>query len=61
MIDFTRIPLHNDLNFISVNYKIIDLSRYVDEVYSFEQVQDAYVSATAGGKYRVVISLVSNE
>ena len=44
-----------------VNYKIIDLSRYVDEVYSFEQVQDAYVSATAGGKYRVVISLVSNE
>ena len=44
-----------------VNYKIIDLSRYVDEVYSFEQVQDAYVSATTGGKYRVVISLVSNE
>ena len=44
-----------------VNYNLIDLSRYVDEVYPFEQVQDAYVSATAGGKYRVVISLVSNE
>lgn len=39
-----------------INHQLIDLSPYISDVYPVEEIDQAFKSAVAGGRYRVVVT-----